>query len=215
MFDGDRGAYLHAHSTLFPPPILALMGSTLQPPSPVQSEAFNRYMSQPNASKQAGALYADLATYLPEDLLTLLDRTSMAVSVEGRVPFLDHRLVEAALSVPDPIRTEGNRQKALERAMAGDLLPDEVLAAPKRGFASPVPHWIKNGLGDTARRMLTRKESLARGWWSQEGVERLLQKPDQHGFRIYSLLMLELAVRTFTERPLMSSAPNAALSEIS
>jgi asparagine synthase (glutamine-hydrolysing) len=215
LFNGDRGAYLHAHTTLFPPPMLALMGSTLKSPAPAQAEAFNWFMEQENATKQTVALYADLATYLPEDLLTLLDRTSMAVSVEGRVPFLDHRLVDAALSVPDNIRTAGNAQKALERAIARDLLPDEILAAPKQGFASPVPHWVKNGLGDTARRLLTRKQTLERGWWSSEGIERLLQNPDRHGFRIYSLLMLELAVRMFTERPLALAAPDVALSEFS
>ncbi|NQV54967.1 MAG: asparagine synthase (glutamine-hydrolyzing) [Rhodospirillales bacterium] len=215
MFDSDRGAYLHAHSTLFPPPIMALIGSTVDLPGPAQTGAFNLYMELTGASKQTAALYADQATYLPEDLLTLLDRTSMAVSVEGRVPFLDHRLVEAALSVPDAIRTPGNRQKALERAMAQDLLPGDVLSAPKRGFASPVPHWIKSGLGDTARRLLTRPETLERGWWSAEGIGRLLQSPDQHGFRVYSLLMLELAVRIFTEQPLASAAPDVALNEFS
>jgi asparagine synthase (glutamine-hydrolysing) len=213
LFGGDPGAYIHAHSTLFPPPILALMGNASVPTAPAQAAAFDRFMGQANTSRQTGALYADLATYLPEDLLNLLDRTSMAVSVEGRVPFLDHRLVEAALSVPDSVRTAGNTQKALERAMARDLLPNEVLAAPKQGFASPVPHWIKSGLGDTARRLLTRSETLERGWWSADGIGRLLQDPDRHGFRIYSLLMLELAVRIFTERPLTSAAPDVALSE--
>jgi len=129
------------------------------------------------------------------------------------VPFLDHRLVEAALSVPDDVRTSGGRPKALERTMAKKLLPGEILSAPKQGFASPVPHWMRSGLADTARRLLTRPRSLERGWWSAEGVERLLANPDRHGFRIYSLVMLELAVRLYTEMPLTMSPPQTSLGD--
>jgi asparagine synthase (glutamine-hydrolysing) len=213
LFESDRGAYLHAHLAQFPAPILNLLGSACASPETAQSRHFQWYQDRIGGSKQTAALYADIASYLPEDLLTLLDRTSMAVSVEGRVPFLDHRLVEAALSVPDDVRTSGGRPKALERTMAKKLLPGEILSAPKQGFASPVPHWMRSGLADTARRLLTRPRSLERGWWSAEGVERLLADPDQHGFRIYSLVMLELAVRLYTEMPLTNSPPQTSLGD--
>ena len=137
----------------------------------------------------------------------------MAVSVEGRVPFLDHRLVEAALSVPDDLRMQGGRQKSMERAMARDLLPAEVIEAPKQGFASPVPHWLKSGLAGPARRLLTRPESLERGWWTADGIERLLADPDRHGFRVYSLIMLELAVRLYSEGAPAATPPAVTLAE--
>ena len=194
-FETDPGGYLHDHSCCFPPPLRRLIGNHLPPPAPVQA-AFAGEFAGP---RQTRALFADLNTYLPEDLLTLLDRTSMAVSVEGRVPYLDHRLVEAALAVPPEIRTPGDRQKGLQRRIAARFLPEPVLAAPKQGFASPVPAWMKAGLGDTARRLLTRRDSLDRGWWTRQGIERLLADPDRHGFRTYSLLMLELVTRVHVE----------------
>jgi asparagine synthase (glutamine-hydrolysing) len=156
-------------------------------------------------------LAADIGSYLPDDLLTLLDRTTMAVSVEGRVPFLDHRIVEAALAVPPNVRTPGGRQKGLERALAAKFLPEEVLAAPKQGFASPVPAWIKAGLGPMARRILKSRQALERGWWTAGGIDRLLAQPDRHGFRVYTLLMLELSVRLMVNGNVTAGAPSEGL----
>jgi len=202
-FDGDRGAYLHDHSSQFPPPLRALIGHRGGAVVPAQSAFFAEFDGPP----QSAALYAEICTYLPEDLLTLLDRTTMASSVEGRVPFLDHRLVEAALAIPPRIRTPGGHQKALERAMAADLLPASVLNAPKQGFASPVPAWFRSGLGPLAGRILTRRRTLERGWWTKAGIDRLLADPGRHAFRLYALLMLELTVRVHGE--LAAKAPPA------
>jgi asparagine synthase (glutamine-hydrolysing) len=204
------GEYLHDHSTSFPAPVRDLIGNRQPPPPPAQA----RYFAEFEGDAQSGALYADLNTYLPDDLLQLLDRSSMAAGVEGRVPFLDHRLVEAALAVPPEIRTPGGRQKGLERAMAERLLPRDVLDAPKQGFASPVPAWMEAGLGDQARRLLTHPRALERGWWTAAGIERLFSHPRRHGFRIYSLLMLELAVRVLIESPLTMTPPGGGLEDL-
>jgi asparagine synthase (glutamine-hydrolysing) len=210
-FDRDRGAYLHDHCCHFPPPLRALIGNRMASPPPAQVAAFAEFRGPADSA----ALYADIRTYLPEDLLTLLDRTSMAVGVEGRVPFLDHRLVETALAVPPALRTPGGRQKGLERRIARRFLPPSVLEAPKQGFASPVPAWLKGGLAGPVRRLLTRPAALARGWWTKEGVERLLADPDRHGFRVYTLLMLELAVKVMVEdfRPEPPSLDLGALAD--
>ena len=135
----------------------------------------------------------------------------MAASVEGRVPFLDHHLVEAALAVPPHIRTENNAQKALEREMARNLLPDSVVNAPKQGFASPVGTWMERGLAATAQRILTRRQSLDRGWWSKSGIDWLAADPRRHGFRLYSLMVLELCIRLHIEAPLTTEAPTESL----
>ncbi len=206
-FDANRGDYLHDHSTHFPAPLRALIGNRQTPPEPAQARFFAEFAGPP----QTAALYADINTYLPEDLLTLLDRTSMAHGVEGRVPFLDHRLVDAALAVGPDVRTPGGRQKALERRMAARFLPDAVLAAPKQGFASPVPAWMDSGLTPLARRLLTRPRTLERGWWTAAGIERLLAEPRRHGFRVYTLLMLELAVRIHVEDQPADTAPDDGL----
>ena len=193
--DRDPGAYLYDHTCLFPPPVRRLMGNRMPEPFPAQRAGFAAF----DGPRQSACLHADLVTYLPEDLLTLLDRTTMAASVEGRVPFLDHRLVSAALAVPPSVRAPGGRQKGLERAMAAPFLPDGVLSAPKRGFASPVPAWLSAGLTPLARRILCRPASLARGWWTAEGIGRLLADARTHAFRLYALLMLELVVRLHVE----------------
>ncbi len=209
-FDTDRGGYLHDHSTQFPPPLLALLGCRLTPPPPAQAGFFAEFAGPADSA----ALYAEINTYLPEDLLTLLDRTTMAHSVEGRVPLLDHRLVQAALAVPPAIRAPGGRQKALERAIAAEFLPASVLSAPKQGFASPVPAWFDSGgLAPLARRLLTRKATLARGWWTAAGIERLLARPHRHAFRLYTLMVLELTIRLHVEGS-FAEAPTASLAEV-
>ena len=135
----------------------------------------------------------------------------MAVSVEGRVPLLDHRLVEAALAVPAVLRTPHARQKGLLRQMAAEFLPRDVVKAPKQGFASPVGAWLQAGLGPLARGILTRKETLERGWWTVAGIDGLLERPDRHGARIYALLMLELAIRIHVEGDGAAAAPSDGL----
>ncbi len=206
-FDGDRGGYLHDHTTHFPAPMRALLGNRQPAPTPAQERLFAELEGPPATA----ALYADLNSYLVEDLLTLLDRTSMAVGVEGRVPYLDHRFVEAALAVSPETRTPGARQKGLQRRMAARFLPEAVTAAPKQGFAAPVPAWLEAGLGPLARRILTRPATLERGWWSKQGIERLLAEPRRHGFRVYTLLMLELAVRIHVEDAACQAAPGDGL----
>lgn len=197
LFKKNPGHYLWAHSTQFPPHFLKLIGHERRLPKPAQEFFADEW----TGDEQARLLWADVNSYLPEDLLLLLDRTSMASSVEGRVPFLDHRLVEMALSLPQELRTPNGRQKGLERALAQDLLPPEILSAPKQGFASPVPKWMAGPLGGMAPKLLTSGQALSRGWWTAEGVERLCAEPGRHAFRIYQLLMLELTVRLHVEAP--------------
>lgn len=188
-WDDDPGVYLAGHSTQFPTPWVRRLGR--QPAAAAQSAAFDLWQGD----RQGGLLAADIQTYLPEDLLLLLDRTTMAASVEGRVPFLDHRLVEAALALPAALRTPGNRQKGLQRRMAATMLPAEVLNAPKQGFASPVPNWMGGSLLPVARRLLTSRRSRQRGWFRAEGIDALLADPVTNAFRLYALTMLELSVR--------------------
>ena len=194
LLERDPGAYLADHTTQFPAPLRRRLGRG-EAVTAAHSAAFAAFAGP----RQSGMLAADLETYLPEDLMLLLDRTTMAASVEGRVPFLDHRLVEAALALPPELRTPGGRQKGLEREMAAELLPAEVLNAPKQGFASPVPAWFAGDLGRLSRRVLTGARSRRRGWFDPAGIDALLADPVGHAFRLYALTMLELTVRTHVE----------------
>jgi len=209
-FEGDPGGYLLDHTTFFAEPMRRLIGNNVPAPDGAHSLYANMY----NGPRQSAMLAADIQTYLPGDLLSILDRTSMAVSVEGRVPFLDHRLVEAALAIPEEIRTPGNRQKGLERAIARPYLPDDVLNAPKRGFASPVIAWMTAGLGASVHRLLTRKTSLERGWWTKEGIDALLSDVNTHAFRLYHLAMLELSVRLHVEGASGGELPSMTIEDL-
>lgn len=91
-------------------------------------------------------LYTDLLTYIPDDLLVLADRTSMRVGLEVRVPFLDHRLVEAALAMPGRDKLRGRRLKQNLRQLARRRLPPELIDAPKRGFSVPMAEWLRGPL---------------------------------------------------------------------
>jgi len=208
-FDQHRGAYLFDHTTYFPDPVLKQMQCPLSLSTPGPVTSFDAFQGD----AQTGALIADLENYLPEDLLLLLDRSTMAASVEGRVPFLDHRLIEAALAVAPDHRTPDQTAKGLLKKLARPYLPTDILNAPKQGFASPVAAWMQSGLGAQARRLLCQPKTLERGWWTKTGIDRLLSDPHKNSFRIYSLMMLEISVRMFTEMPLSATPPDMALED--
>ncbi len=97
-------------------------------------------------------LYTDLSTYIPDDLLTLADRTSMRFGLEVRVPFLDHRLVAHALTIPGREKVRGRRLKLLLRRLAERWLPHEVVHGPKRGFSVPMADWLRGPLAPAVER---------------------------------------------------------------
>jgi asparagine synthase (glutamine-hydrolysing) len=99
--------------------------------------------------------YVDLNLRLPELLLMRVDKMSMGVSLEGRVPFLDHELVAYAMSIPEAVKTNGGTLKHILKKAVRGLIPDELIDRPKQGFGVPVYEWVLDRLGDTARRELT------------------------------------------------------------
>jgi asparagine synthase (glutamine-hydrolysing) len=150
-----------------------------------------------------GALqYFDLHHYLPLDILTKVDRMSMAHSLEARVPLLDHALVEFAATVPAEYRLRDGRGKYLfKRALRG-LLPDEVLERPKRGFALPLGHWFRGGLGPYLRDQLLSPRARARGFFKADYVERLITLHEagrRLDMKLWTLLSFELWCQTFLD----------------
>ena len=98
--------------------------------------------------------YVDLNLRLPELLLMRVDKMSMGVGLEGRVPFLDHKLVEFAMSLPESVKTRGGVSKYILKKAVRGILPDEIIDRPKQGFGVPVHEWFFERLGDTVRREL-------------------------------------------------------------
>jgi len=98
--------------------------------------------------------YLDLNLRLPEILLMRVDKMGMGVSLEGRVPFLDHKLVELAMSIPSCVKTRNGTLKYILKKAVRGLIPDELIDRKKQGFGVPVPEWFFDKLGERARREL-------------------------------------------------------------
>jgi len=151
----------------------------------------------------AGLQLLDLDTYLPGDLLPKSDLASMAHSLELRSPFLDRRVVELGLSLPDSLKVRGREGKLALRQAFADALPPAVAARGKTGFAVPLAEWFRNELQPLARDLLLSSEPERRGWFRRGAVERLLDEHvsgrADHGHRLWTLVMLELWQRTHVE----------------
>ena len=147
---------------------------------------------------------ADVKSYLAEDLLIKADIATMANSLEGRSPFLDHKVMEFAASLPIDYKLKGfNSKYILKRAFAKDL-PSHFLNRRKKGFAVPVGKWFSNELSSFVKDMLLDKKSIDRGFFSKDYIENILREhtsgADDHTHRIYALLSFEMWHRIFIDR---------------
>jgi asparagine synthase (glutamine-hydrolysing) len=142
------------------------------------------------------AMRADFASYLPYDLLTKVDLASMACGLECRAPFLDHELVEFALSLPLAWRLGARGGKRILKDWARDLLPKEILSRPKMGFGVPVGAWFRNELRDLLRERLTGAASVCGRVFRREWLDNLIAAhiSGRANFEhpLWALLMLEL-----------------------
>ena len=151
--------------------------------------------------------YVDLMTYLPCDLLTKVDIASMAHGLEARSPFLDHRVIELAGQIPirQKLRmTErGIEGKMILKETFGHLLPRPIVKRPKMGFGVPIGDWFRGELHDFARDILLARRCLERGYFREAGLRGLIDEhvaeQADHGYRLWSLLMLELWHRRFVD----------------
>ena len=147
-------------------------------------------------------LYTDIKTYLVE-LLMKQDNMSMAASIESRVPFLDHVLVEFATRIPREVQIQGLTGKRILKKAVEDLLPHEILYRPKLGFPTPWSGWLAGPRLEAIREMLLEPRSLNRGFFRREAIEQLFNehraKHRDNYDRIWRLLNLELWHRVCLE----------------
>jgi asparagine synthase (glutamine-hydrolysing) len=131
--------------------------------------------------------YLDLKTYLPDDILTKVDRASMAVSLEVRPPLLDHILVEQVISIPSHLRAPGGERKYLLKSAFEDSIPAVILNRPKRGFSAPLTNWMSAQQGWARERLRTGGdgESLLGAGLDELG------EPYDSGTRRWALLVLQ------------------------
>jgi asparagine synthase (glutamine-hydrolysing) len=143
-------------------------------------------------------LYTDIKTYLVE-LLMKQDQMSMAASIESRVPFLDHALVEFTATIPAKYSTKGMAGKCILKSAVADLLPEAIMSRKKMGFPTPWEYWLKGPQLEVLEQLLLEPRTLQRRLFRQEILQRLFAEhrsgARDHGNRIWRLLNLELWLR--------------------
>ena len=149
------------------------------------------------------ALLTDIMTYLPNDLLVKVDIATMANSLEARSPFLDHRVIEFAASLPEKYKLRGLTTKYLLKRVLRKLLPAENLDRRKMGFGVPIGHWFRGKLQPFLRETILSERALRRGFFRPEVVARFVELHTggerDYSHQLWSLLMLELWFQKFID----------------
>jgi asparagine synthase (glutamine-hydrolysing) len=150
-------------------------------------------------------LRLDAATYMIDDVMVKVDRTSMAHSLEAREPLLDHVLQEHVARIPFEHKLRGGVGKWILRESLRGLLPESILARPKHGFGVPLERWFEGGFDRLTREVLLDPRARRRGWLDPRALERLVTRPGSPGphrtRRLWALVCLELWAQTYVDRP--------------
>jgi asparagine synthase (glutamine-hydrolysing) len=150
-------------------------------------------------------LFVDSMNYMPDDVLTKVDKTSMLHSLEVRVPLLDHHVLEFVARIPFELKLRQGVGKWILREAVRDLLPPETLAREKQGFAVPIDRWFGGSFGSLAREVLEDRRARERGWLEPRAVSRVLAggglREERRARQVFALVMLELWAQTYLDRP--------------
>jgi len=183
----------------------------------IYTDEFAREVSDQNASRYLDAwfvkangsgmldatLLSDLMTYLPNDLLVKVDIASMANSLEARAPFLDHKVIEFAASLPESLKMQRYKTKSLLKKVAARLVPPEVVYRRKMGFGVPIGKWFRGEMKDFVSDVLLSDTALNRGIIRPDAIERYVREHTSgerdHQYQLWTLLMMELWFRRFID----------------
>jgi asparagine synthase (glutamine-hydrolysing) len=148
-------------------------------------------------------LYVDMKTFLPCMNLTYTDKTSMASSMEVRVPLLDHELVELSARMPARLKLKGLTGKYILKRAAEAWLPSEIINRRKAGFSAPIRAWLVRDLRELVEDLLSESNIKLRGYFNYESVRRLIDQNlsgrEDNSLKVFQLLTLELWHRTFID----------------
>lgn len=149
--------------------------------SPVKGGAGSRYCGFDldvgrDAPGAVRMMYADAISYLPDDIMAKVDRASMAVALETRAPYLDHRVAEVAAAIPISMKIDGSKGKMVLRKLLYREAPADLFERPKTGFGIPVGEWIKGPLRPWAEELLDPQRMASEGWFDPAIVQRRWQE---------------------------------------
>lgn len=165
--------------------------------------AVQRYMNDNANGPVNTMLYADTKTSLPDDLLLKADKMTMANSIELRVPFLDHKFLEFAASLPENFKVRNLTTKYIAKTALKERVPHEILHRKKAGFPVPYERWMRTELKDWVRDILLDSKTVSRGYFKRACIEQLIDEDLRlHNYpkEILSLVSLELWHRAFLQK---------------
>ena len=148
--------------------------------------------------------FLDLNFYMAEDILTKVDRASMAVSLEVRAPFLDPRVAEFAANIPLDYKLKGSKGKYILKKAMENLLPKNILHRPKKGFGIPIADWLKGRLNPLMHDLLNPKRLENQGLFNAEFVQKLIKEHEtnvaSHHKQLWTLLVFQLWFDNFLKK---------------
>ncbi len=155
---------------------------------------FTKYLNESNGADHLGKeLFADIKTYLCDDILVKVDRMTMANSLEGRVPFLDHKFVEFVATIPSGMKLNGFESKYILKKSMSRILPKEILHRDKQGFSIPIKNWLKDELKPLMGEVLSARKIKREGFFNPDYIDRLkaehLKGVENHSHRLWALMV--------------------------
>ncbi|MDP2644065.1 MAG: asparagine synthase (glutamine-hydrolyzing) [Desulfobacterales bacterium] len=162
------------------------------------------YFNAPNCSNDLDrAFYCDIKTYLPEDILAVTDRMSMHHSLEVRVPFLDHKLIELSATIPPEMKLKRLQKKYLLKKAAGNLLPRDVIRHRKQGFSVPMARWLQTDIKQYVMETLSENELNKHGLFNRKNIVKILDEhftqKEIHDKLIWSLVIFQTWFKMYAQ----------------
>lgn len=148
--------------------------------------------------------FLDMNYYLAEDILTKVDRASMAVSLEVRAPFLDHHFAEYVASLPPEYKLKGSVTKFILKKSVENLLPENIIKRPKKGFGIPIAEWLKGSLNPLLHEMLSPSRLIIQDLFKHEYIQQIIREHEQgianHHKQLWTLLVFQLWYENFMKQ---------------
>ena len=168
-------------------------------------ENFNHFLKpEKKYDNLTERLYLDIKTSLPEDMLTKVDRVTMAVSLEARVPFLDHRIVEFAAKIPSKMKLNlFNLKHFLKKAASKDL-PKKIINRPKHGFSSPIDIWFRGELKEMLQDTLSENSIKDQGYFNYSYINQMItnhiEEKGNYGEKLFMIMVFQMWYDSFIKK---------------